>query len=250
MNSIFINWKHYLNEREEIYFGNKVLEFKKAFELELESNGLQAAIKVPKKYFTEIGSGETRAVYDIDDDWVLKVVNDSSWLEANEAESNLQMLTKYSDIFPKIGMTEKNKLWIIVEKVIPVQDFDELIPYVENLDLLITKTKENHATFSSDVIHKLISRVFMYTLEHNLDLLKGDDLESLTSKKIYKRVLNYAVGEKQIDYFLNNLKLKTPFPRIMEASLEYDIAIWDIGPKNLGWRNNNQLVILDASIGL
>ena len=91
-----------------------------------------------KKYLGDpVGEGQSRAVFDIDEETVLKLNINGYAYNANKVEwNNIAKLSQQFDIFPKYYQYGHNFDWITCESVLPMEmsdcEYVLDIPYCEN----------------------------------------------------------------------------------------------------------------------
>ena len=87
-----------------------------------------------------IGKGSSRAVFQIDDQWCLKLAINAKGIAQNEAEYNISANDTYG-LFPEVDNCAEDYSWVVSEFVLPAeaQDFKEClgISYKEYKDFII-----------------------------------------------------------------------------------------------------------------
>jgi len=250
------NWKLFLKESERNYFGNNFSNFLKIYN-KLKKNKLYNIHdkvfhkqEVPLEYYIPykmnlqyIGAGSFRSVFDLDEDWVLKVAfsledpfnqweNFKRARKMNEEEYNVEMHTKYPNIFPKFGPHASNYSWIVAEKVEPANELfaRQYFPAYHELDKLIPST-----TFGDFFI------LYVRTEEKIDQLLR-------------KFHLTMQSEQKEIDKIKSILKIPHPDKNdYINAIEEFNITNWDFKINNFGIVNRDgkkRMILIDPGIGL
>jgi len=80
-----------------------------------------------KSKLKKLGAGSSREVFEIDDNWVLKLAKNPKGLGQNRMESDYGLIDMY-DFLPKIKDSDSEDRWIIIEKCekITPKEFESL----------------------------------------------------------------------------------------------------------------------------
>lgn len=162
--------------------------------------------------FKYLSDGSYRTVFAFPDKqpYVLKVAKRYIAKAMNEKEVDTKIQTKYSHILPKSYIRSKDCSWIVVERV------DQATP--EDVFEQVEGT-EDYREFVA----------FLKRVKANATTMKvGPAIEAAMKR----------YGIKNISHSIQ---------MIINFSIEYDIAVWDLWSRNLGVTEDLRLVILDAS---
>lgn len=198
-----------------------------------------------------LGGGSFRAVYSVprNDELVLKVVNDSSLtsrlevgLKMNKADAAASFQTS-SPYVVKVFASAEDFLWILCEKVVPIETWGGIQSFFPTWNKLIT-TKgikgsrlESHSSGLSYLFNVLIDK--SATAEGVLNLLSNKWGVDISIPDVIKAV----------DIMVN----KSEFAQIRDLLAQFGSASSDIRPNNVGWtmrEGKKQFVILDPGFEL
>ena len=212
------------------YFGKGTVDFKNL--VESESDPHVAAIK---SGWTEIGKGLTRTVYahPTNNSVVLKIANIDENLNlakktnVQEASNPMQ---RYG-IFPKVYERDEEGLWILSERVRPIEDWESMKSFFPEVDITV-------------------SRFFLTLLLH-----MGMEHEKLGEEKFTEKIKEMEVsssGKHMISSY-NKISTNPLYAKLVSAMAEYDIEPVEIAPRNVGIVERDghpEFVLLDVSVGL
>lgn len=221
-------------------------------------------------YINYIGKGDFRMVYEINDDYVLKVnyVNETIGLKQTEKESSLGNILIWKDLAPQVVFLDPKKRWVISEKVIPINTESDEKKWLELLGL---------NEFNINKISDLKDVLLYFDLFKFIDLAqehkkypswkqKEEDIKSeeeyeeykfwgpfnkrnflirFLSDKIFKNDLKNMSRDLvnlRLSEFFNNKFIKTAFV----ASKEVGLRLNDYTIENLGFGKDGRPVVLDT----
>lgn len=117
-NHLFTKFFDYINE-QIISEEDKVI---------LQLNKFKERKDFTNKKFTLIGKGSARLVYDINNEYVLKLAKNNKGIAQNKVEINISKSNKYNDIIAKVVEFNDNGNYLIQQKAKSISDdrFEEL----------------------------------------------------------------------------------------------------------------------------
>lgn len=94
----------------------------------LQLNKFKERKDFTNKKFTLIGKGSARLVYDINNEYVLKLAKNNKGIAQNKVEINISKSNKYNDIIAKVVEFNDNGNYLIQQKAKSISDdrFEEL----------------------------------------------------------------------------------------------------------------------------
>ena len=212
------------------YFGKGASDFKALVDERVDPH--RAALQ---SGWSKIGTGLTRTVYASpdNDEIVLKVANSDEHINlakqtnAQEASSVIQ---RYG-IFPKVYERDEEGLWIMVEKVTPIKDWEDMGKFFPEINIASAK------------------------LLFTLTLYLGSEEERLSEEEFDEKLREMgstSPGRMALERY-EQIRKNPIFKKLATAIAEYNIEPIEIAPRNVGTVMRDGIptfVLLDISIGL
>lgn len=256
MKLIFESWRKFL--KEDIgYFGDSFVEFKE------RTDAGEHPLKVAQETLDYIGKGSTRMVYGFPDNktHLLKIINveiigDEEAYPAdfrnpftgfdrkhksvsNENEADLNMQSRYPNIFPRSYEYAEDFSWILTERVQPIDSktLAELFNVPE--ELLLSENRKDYRQVLDIALADTKGRLQM----------NEDSTFQLDPER--ERAIDPEMAKRQeLQSYADAILSDKHNRQLFRAVAELGIPPRELLPKNLGISNFGQphLVILDASL--
>ena len=256
MKLIFENWRKFI--KEDIgYFGDSFVEFKKRVDAG------EHPLKVARETLQPVGKGSTRIVYGFPDNktHLLKIINveiigDEEAYAAdfrnpmtgfdrkhkvvsNENEADLEMQSRYPNVFPRSYEYSPDYSWILTERVQPV------LP-AQLADIFNIPEELLHLQSRKD--YRQVLEIALAKMKGHLGLNEGStfQMEPDRERKVDPETLRMQELHAHADAILSDKHNR----QIFRAVAELGIPPRELTPKNLGISQfgHPHLVILDASL--
>ena len=204
--------------------------------------------------FRELGEGATRTTFTHPDrpELVLKVTHTAKGFEQNKLETKLGRSSKYADLFTKVFESDPEGLWLIAERVEPIDNerdyLEKVIPELYQAMLDWEWVPNQGAIYSLQQYVTAQEMAANYVKYRTAENPHGAGFQ-------YKRTFNEVVdkhGEKETnkmaEYFFKKGSNKF-LSRLYEAVIEHGVEIWDVRQKNVGLSLVDETPrLLDASV--
>ena len=256
MKLLFESWRRFIKE-DISYFGKLFVEFKRRVDAG------EHPLKVAREILHPVGKGSTRIVYGFPDNktHLLKIVNveiigDEEAYPAdfrnpmtgfdrkhkvvsNENEADLNMQSRYPNVFPRSYEYSPDYSWILTERVQPVLPAQLADIFKIPEELLHLENRKDYIQVLEIALAKMKGHLGLNegsTFQMDPDRERNVDPETLRMQELYAHA----------DAILSDKHNRT----IFRAVAELGIPPRELTPKNLGISQFGQphLVILDASL--
>lgn len=275
MKLIMEAFRKHINEDVESasFFGNNFVDFKE--DLLAGEPIVQTAVK---HFGQPIGIGSTRIVFNISEDFILKIINIvgnptaapgeidakgfdiSNKTKSNEYEKDLTIQQNFPDVFPRTFESADDNTWLVAEKVKPFKDHEALLRYLDfhgpfdrkdyipSRELAYRFVKEEmegtpHGNGTEQLMESTI----------NLGLRNTDDDTSIRAAPRPQQPPQRFVAPMYLQpekIQMAHAMLKNPeMKKIIRAAVLMDIPPRELKGANIGISNiTNKLVMLDMSL--
>jgi hypothetical protein len=184
-----------------------------------------------------IGCGKFRCVFDINDDYVIKidVTPRGSAKDQNETDAKLGR-EGYGDLFAKSYLADKDHSWVILEKVKPFKrsDLYDFISYFPNKNIDLKNYPAFH--YALVVISFTYHKGYKAVAQRKLD-------EIIKAKKI--QIPNNL---PDLDILADGFTQSNPYDKIVRVITELGIRPEEVRALNTGKGVDGRFVIIDSSL--
>lgn len=145
---------------EQILSNNSIKKF-------TELNNFSDRKKYANDHFKMIGEGTGRYVYDINNEFVLKLAKNNKGVEQNKTEINISENNKYNDVIAKIFDYDKSGIYVIQQKAnkITKQSFKKITGIDLNIFFYYLKYDKKIDGEKSEFFNKIDSLIKKFDLE-------------------------------------------------------------------------------------
>jgi hypothetical protein len=184
-----------------------------------------------------IGCGKFRCVFDVNDDYVIKIdiTPRGSAKDQNETDAKLGRIG-YGNLFAKSYLADKDHSWVILEKVKPFgrADIHDFVSYFPNSKIDLKEYVAFH--------YALILICFNY----------HTGFKSVAKKKLSELVAKGKVKIPEdlpdLDIIADGFTQKNPYDKVIRVITELDIRPEEVRVLNTGKGVDGRFVIIDSSI--
>lgn len=236
-----------IGTRIEEFLGPKFKEFLNCVRANAEVEGFATLNDCAEKHFVKLGEGNFKKVYEIDENFVLKVARRGEGANDIAFETNPKFQTEFAGVIPKVFYKDQNNRFAVIQKV---------------------KTFKSETQF-----YNTFKKIFEYPLfEKSMALYYGDDYRLLQKNEnllkrfkidyLFKYYMFFRTHEKgkenessnkalqMLDKIIRSSQILRNFFNIALHLNQYGVTLHDYAWNNIGIvseprEKKNRLVFID-----